>query len=403
MKKGILSSVVLAGLGISGAQAMDFNFFGHVGGFYDQGFGAGNKTGIYNDGFASDKKVGYAGVTGHLGIDLGFNALHIGVGAYSGVPIWGTDITNYGSYANAEYSKKYVDLSDLYLKYDAGDMTIAVGRFNNEFLGSDWITSYTQGVAAKWKVRNFGIWATWINDSTTYGYQPGRIASELSSWKRFPSSFDSFGIGNETFAGGMNFDFGFLKIDPFVHYYLHSKTNDTIQAGAKLALVFGENGPVQSTTAFRYLWQNTFSVDNDSTMLFWGDEELLFGGFFKLGGGYYATTGGNGISTLNNVTRFYGSFFTPNYYGQQLNYFTANKNVWYVFTGVKSQWFDLDVLYADGNYSEFSAVASVTLFDTQVKGSLNGIALKLGGGYVSNGFNKAHQLHNVVAFAKLSF
>lgn len=403
MKKKVFSSLVLSGLMATSAYAVDVNFFGHIGGAYNQGLSGGNKSGVDND------KASYGGVTGHLGVDFGFNALHLGVGAYGSFPIYGTKIFNEGYYENqadVAYSKKYADLSDLYIKYDGGDLTIAVGRFNNEFLDSPWINAYMQGVAAKWKIRSFGAWATWMNDYTTYGYAFNRIASELMSYHRFPSSFNGFGIGNEVFAGGLNFDFKFLKFDPYVNYFFNKgSVDDSIQAGARLALVFGDNGPVQSTTSIDFMWENTFGISNDDTMLLLTDEELLFGGVFKLGGGFLATTGGNGIVAINNPTRFYGAkFLTPNYNYGSSGYFFAKNNTWYVFTGVKSQYFDLDVLYANGDYNEFSAIASFTVFDKQVKGSLNGIALKVGGGYVNNGFkSNAFQHSNVVGFAKLSF
>lgn len=136
-------------------------------------------------------------------------------------------------------------------------------------------------------------------------------------------------------------------------------------------------------------------------MLFWLDQEFLFGGVFKIGAGAYTTTK-NGIYTPNNVTRFYtGTYLTPGY--SNINYFLGKVSSWYVFTGIKSQWVDLDVVYADGDHKEFTAILSVTIFDQKVKGSLNGISLKVGGGYVSNGFNSAYRRNNVVGFAKLTF
>lgn len=399
MKNKFLGSLALVSMALGGgAQAADFNIFGHLGALYNQGLGNGNIANL------DTKKAGYAGFTGHLGLDLGFNALHMGVGVYGSAPIWGTS-TVWGNQADNAYSKNYIDVSDLYLKYDTEELKVAVGRFNNDFLESDWLTSYQQGVAAKFDVKGLGLWASWMNDYTTYGYAPGRIASELSSWHLFPSSAHGFQFNKEVFAVGANIDLKFLKIDPFIHYFSnYNYKHDMLQAGTKVALVLGEDSPVQSTTAFRFMWQNQIDIDNDSTMLFWGDQELLFGGFLKLGGGYYATTGGSGIYSINNATRFYGAnFFTPAQGYPSLSYFSHDYSVWYVFTGIKSQWFDLDVLYADGTYNEFSAVASVTIFDVQAKGSLNGVALKVGGGYVSNGFNKGLQTQNAIAFVKLSY
>lgn len=418
MKKKIFGSMVLAGMALTSAQAVDVNFFGHIGAAYNQGLSAGN-TQHTVDG----KKATYAGVTGHVGMDLGFNALHLGVGVYGAMPIYGTHLqytpNNNGgagggnnapaiddNQANIMYSKDYIDLSDLYLIYDNSNVTLAVGRFNNEFLGSEWLNSYMQGVAFRYQSKMFGFWTAWINDATTYGYAPNRIASELMAYNRFPSSFNNFNLNNEVFAAGMKFDFDFLTFDPFVHYYLNKGHDDTIQAGANLALIFGqEGGPVQSTTAIKFMWENTLGKASDDTMMLLGDEELIFGGVFKLGAGVFATTGGDGIVTINDGTRFYGRrYLTPNFNYWSSAYFTPKNTTWYVFTGVKSTYFDLDILYADGDYKEFSAIASFTLFDTQSKGSLNGVSMKLGGGYVNNGFKTGpQQSSNVVAFAKLSF
>ncbi|WP_104697749.1 MULTISPECIES: hypothetical protein [unclassified Helicobacter] len=398
MKSKVFSSLVLSTVVATGAHAVDINFFGHIGGAYNQGLTNGNK--------APNDKASYGGVTGHLGIDFGFNALHLGVGAYGSFPIYGTSVVGFGNQADMAYSKDYADLSDLYIKYDTTDLVVAAGRFNNEFLESSWTNAYMQGVASRWKTRYFGVWLGWMNDFTTYGYAPNRIASELMSYHRFPSSFTHFGFGNEVFVGGLNFDFKFLKINPFMNYFFRDKGNDSILAGTDLSLIFGEGGVVQTTTAFNFLWQNTFGVSKDDTMLFMIDEELLFGGIFKLGGGFLATTGGNGIRPINDATRFYGGkFLTPNYgYYGSANYFFQKNNTWYVFTGVKSRFFDLDVLYADGDYHEFSAIASFTVFDKQVKGSLNGIALKIGGGYVNNGFKSSRfQRSNAIGFVKLSY
>ena len=408
MKK-IFGSMVLAGMALTSAQAVDVNFFGHIGAAYNQGLSEGNTQHS-----ADGKKATYAGVTGHVGMDLGFNALHLGVGVYGAVPIYGTKI-KYNengqaviddNQANIAYSKDYIDLSDLYLTYASSNVTLAVGRFNNEFLGSEWLNAYMQGVAFKYQSKMFGIWTAWMNDATNYGYAPNRIASELMAYNRFPSSFNNFNLNNEVFAAGMNFDFDFLTFDPFVHYYLNKGYDDTIQAGANLALIFGqEGGPAQSITTFKFMWENTLGARHDDTMMFLGDEELIFGGIFKIGAGVFSTTGGNGITTINDGTRFYGKkFLTPNFNYWSSTYFTPKNTTWYVFTGVKSTYFDLDILYADGDYNEFSAIASFTLFDTQSKGSLNGVSMKLGGGYVTNSFKSGpHQHSNVVAFAKLAF
>ena len=61
------------------------------------------------------------------------------------------------------------------------------------------------------------------------------------------------------------------------------------------------------------------------------------------------------------------------------------------------------MLYAGGDYSEFSAVASVRVFDLGLGFMREGLALDVGGGYVNNGFGGNLQYHNAIAFAKLVF
>ncbi|PAF53595.1 hypothetical protein BKH42_05285 [Helicobacter sp. 13S00482-2] len=407
MRNKVFSSFVLAGALLSSANAVDFKPFGHIGATFNKGFSNGNQAFDYSNG--EYKNADYSGLTAQLGLDVGFGNLHIGAAGWGGYGFYGSP-KNYEdgyTYAEARYTKKYGDLSDLYVKYD-GEIQLAVGRFDTEFLQSDWIAGHTQGVAAKWDSKYFGIWVTWVNDYATYGYQPNRFGSEINSFDRYSSSFSHFNIGkNDLLAGGINVDLGFLKIDPFVHYWLggygyynndetNTNTHSMIQAGTKVALEFGDDASIKSITSGRILWQNILGVNNDDTFLFWADEEVRFKDMVKVGAGWYSVGKKNGIYTINDRSRFYGvTYLTPGTY----SYFGQDASSWYVFAGFESEVINFDLLYANGDYNEFSAIVSWNVFKAK-----NNLALQIGGGYVSNGFqSKTAQQNNAVVFAKLSF
>ncbi len=390
MKTKLLGSVILAST-ITTASNADVQLFGHLGVLYNQGFG---------DVKIAGDNINYGGLTGHLGVDIGSSNVGFGVGGWGGTQLWGTQ-----DYAkNFVYGDQYIDLSDLYFRYN-GQFDFYAGRFDGHFLKADWIDNYIQGVGLSWKLgQNSNIWVTWANDYTTYGVLPGRIASELQAYRRFPSSFNNFGVGDwDLIAGGANLDFDILQIDPFVHYFLgtpnawrinYGDGNNTLQAGARAALMLGGSG-FKSTTAARFMWQNNYT----NTFLFWIDEELRFSEIFKLGAGWYIVGKDSGIYTITDHSRFYGRYTI-----HSMGYFGANTNSWYVFGGVEHKRVKFDVLYAGGGYNEFSAVASVRVLDYQLGFMREGLAVDVGAGYVGNGFGDNNiQYHNAIAFAKLVF
>lgn len=391
MKKNLLVSAVLASVIATGASA-DVELFGHLGAVYNQGFG---------DFKAPDGgSVNYGGLTGHLGVDIGNSNVGFGVGAWGGSQLWSGGITDYAK--NALYGDDYIDLSDLYFRYNGG-FDFYVGRFNGNFLRSDWIDNYIQGAGFSYKFGSrSNVWVTWVNDYTTFGVLPGRIASELTAYHRFPSSFNNFDVGSrDIIAGGANLDFGMFQVDPFVHYYLGAPfaRDNMLQAGLRAALVLGDESSVKSTTSARFMWQNT----HVNTFLLWLDEELRFANYFKFGGGWYMVGNDSGIYTITDHTRFYGRYTMPSISGSAGHFGAAGTNSWYVFGGVEHNRVKFDVLYAGGDYSEFSAVASVRVFDYQLGFMREGLGLDIGAGYVANGFSNSIQLHNAIVFAKLVF
>ncbi|MCI5787716.1 MAG: hypothetical protein MR025_09855, partial [Helicobacter trogontum] len=131
------------------------------------------------------------------------------------------------------------------------------------------------------------------------------------------------------------------------------------------------------------------------------DEELLFVDMIKLGGGYLSigNLSLNG-TTLVDRTRFYGQYLFPmkGYDGTGLanrGYLNAGVDTWYVFTGLKlGETLDFDVLYAGGDYKEFSAIINYNIL------SSGNLVWSVGGGFVSNGFGNAN---SGLVFTKLKF
>lgn len=131
------------------------------------------------------------------------------------------------------------------------------------------------------------------------------------------------------------------------------------------------------------------------------DEEFLFYNVFKLGGGYLSIGNiGLGTTTIVDRTRFYGQYLYPylGYNGTGLSnrsYLNAGVNTWYVFTGFKVyDSLDFDILYAGGDYKEFSAIINYNVLNS------GNLKWSIGGGYVSNGFGNAN---SALAFTKLKF
>ena len=117
-------------------------------------------------------------------------------------------------------------------------------------------------------------------------------------------------------------------------------------------------------------------------------------------GVYFAI--GLGGNSIVDRTRFYGQYLYPySFNGTGLSnrgYLNAYVNTWYVFTGLKlGEKLDFDVLYAGGDYKEFSAIANFNIIGSD---NVEGIVWSVGGGYVTNGFGNAH---SAIAYTKLKF
>ncbi|RDU64883.1 hypothetical protein CQA53_07375 [Helicobacter didelphidarum] len=408
MTKKLIGSVVLAGVLASAASAVQITPFGYVGVIANFGFGDANKL-------PGEGTTGYLGVTGHIGVDFNFSGFKIGAGAMAGfAPL---TIGTEGSYTNntyvgwngSLYRRPWVELSDLYLGYQGSGFDVALGRYNaSKILATaDWIGGHNQGFALAYQSSYFGIWATWVNDYLRNGYnansslaKDGRYGMDISGMGSYASSWNNFNVNNELFALGADFKFGeYVSLSPYAQYWLRNNGwSDTLQAGARLIVSFNA-GPVKSTTTGRFLWSN--NINNGGNGFMWqADQEFVFIDMIKLGGGYLSIGNiGLGGNTIVDRTRFYGQYLYPGAYNgtglANRGYLDAGVNTWYVFTGFKlGEALDLDILYADGDYKEFSTILNYNIIGGEK------LTWSVGGGYVTNGFGNAH---TGLVYTKLKF
>lgn len=410
-----MGSFVLAGILSSSLQAAEITPFGKLGVLGNFGFGSGNT--LNHAGV-----TGYVDIIGHAGVDFNFNGLRLGVGVMAGyAPLTvgaGGSFTNNAFVGNGKlFVSPWIDVSDLYIQYQGSGLDFALGRYNASKIltTADWVGGYNQGFALAYQSEHFGIWGTWVNDWLRNGYNAsanlkdggeGRYGMDISGFGKYPSSWNHFGFNNELFALGLDFKFGeHVSLSPYVQYALNATNvtnhtlSDVLQTGVRAILDF-DLGSVKTTTTARALWSHTFKNSGNGVM--WQiDEELLFVDTIKLGGGYMSigNIGLNG-TTLVDRTRFYGQYLHPmsGYNGTGLSnrsYLNAGVNTWYVFTGLKlGEALNFDVLYAGGNYKEFSAIVN---YDIMNSGNL---VWSVGGGFVSNGFGNAN---SGLVFTKLKF
>ncbi len=399
MTKRIIGSVVLAGILASGVQAVEVTPFGKVGAIGNFGFGNGN--------------IGYVGLVGQAGVDFNFSGFKLGAGVMAGFAPFtinsGGDFTHNAFVGNGRlFSNPWVDVSDLYIGYQGSGLDFSLGRYNaSKILATaDWIGGHNQGFALAYQSQYFGIWGTWVNDWLRNGFNAssklggdGRYGMDLSGFGGYASSWNNFNFNNELFALGLDFKFGEgISFSPYAQYWLRSGDHSVLQAGGRAVFDFNF-GSVRTITTARALWSHLFH--NGANGLMWQiDEELVFADIVKLGGGYFSVgdVGLGGLSLVDR-TRFYGQYINPmSYSGVGLSnrsYLNAGVDTWYVFTGFKlGDTLDFDVLYAGGNYKEFSAILNYNII------SNGNLVWSIGGGFVSNGFEGRNA---GIAFTKLKF
>ena len=423
MKK-LSVSLTLAAVLSASAGAAEVNPFGFIGGYYSQGFSnMPTQTSATNS-----KEVGeaYASVAAHLGIDVGLTSnISFGLGFWGGLPLYETYYSSLTPVGDRFYPQNW-DVSDAYLKFDNKSTSIIGGRFDvgrfyhgedgKDYTGMDWLWGNIQGAAFNMKSKNIGFWALWMNSKLGVNGNYNRIAYDMASFGTF-SAFKHNHVG-EVFMGGIDFDYDVFKFSPYVMYdtnHQHSNaagTRSVLSAGAKAVLDI-KGGSVESITTLRALWQQYEIAGRDiSPLLLWVDEELVFNEIFKVGAGYIKTNDYGVLLYGNDKSRFYGYRSTGTSSGGIYGagnplYYGGNSGTYYVFAGIKpDSRLELDLLFAGGDYSEFSAVGQFRLLGQEDKANL-----KVGAGFVStrgynwdanNSIDFEKRRNNLIAFLRLS-
>lgn len=391
MKTKFFGSLAIASLLVSGAQAVSFDVFGHVGTAYSFGIDK------IRDDNGNSKEPWFGGVTARAGFEVGFGPVSMGFGVSGGLPYLISPDGYYKTHVENVYFTKPKDvdwynwLSDAYLRVDTRNFSIIGGRYDLSVFfdgkdgktpnGVDWISGLNEGASLKLETRYLTWWAIYSYEVMDFGSRtPGRIGSDLMGFHQY----DNVGYGNNSHYFSSGFDINIneiVYIDPFVTYLMQNG-DDVLQIGGKVDLMLGDK-KFSSQTTLRAMYQNYYK----SSYLFWGDQEFKVYDIFKFGGGYYSVGNDGGIFHLSDKTRFYGNVF-----GESSDYFSEGRDVWYVFTGITHRFFELDVLYADKDYKEISVIGSINLINNRTT------KLSIGGGWVrEDSFDKA------VAFTKFSF
>lgn len=426
MKKLYVSLAAIVAMTAS-ASAVEVNPFGHLGAFYHQGFGG---LGISDDSGKTVQRA-YGNISARVGLDIGLSqTFSIGLGGWGAYPFY--DISGNDLTTKSAFPRKG-DVSDAYLRYDGGRLSFALGRFDmgefflgkdgKNYTGVDWIYGNVQGGAINVDGGAVSLWAYWRNSQLGAGQAFNRMGYELSSFDSYQHQKDMSKIG-ELVAGGIDIDFGALKVSPFASYLTDRSraydvpngmdgVDDVLNAGAKAQLELG-TGSVKSITALRAVWgMSNLMGDGRSTngVTLWIDEELRFNDIFKLGAGYISQGKNNNLLNFGDRARFYG--YRGGLSGAGVGSFIGYGDTYYVFGGVEAKRVALDLLYSGGDYEEISAVGSVKIWEGSEK-----MYLSLGAGYVGTGkasyngstvgnlFDNATNgkwQHSAIAFAKFGF
>ncbi|WP_334094658.1 hypothetical protein [Helicobacter typhlonius] len=426
MKKVVYVSLVAASALAMSANAVEVNPFGHLGAFYHQGFGGLPTT----DKNGKEVQRAYADVSARVGIELGLSqSLSVGLGGWGAYPFYTTGHQN--NYVGDIAIPKNGDVSDAYLRYDGGSLSFILGRFDmgqfylgkdgKNYTGVDWIYGNVQGAALNVGSKAVSFWAYWRNSQLGAGQAYNRMGYELSSFNTYQNYKSSTKIG-ELVSAGLDFDFGMLKVSPFVAYLTDMNTSidttknslgtdDILNAGAKAQLELG-SGNLKSITTLRGIYGTNNIVGkgkNTNGVTFWVDEELRFNDIWKLGAGYVSQNKDAHLLNFGDRARFYGyrGGLSGAGYGAYLGGSGLNNHsTWYVFGGVEAKRVALDLLYAGGDYEELSAVGSVKLWTNS-----DNMYFSVGAGYVGTGkgspfYNAVSNdkwQHSALAFAKFGF
>ncbi|TLD95757.1 hypothetical protein LS71_007905 [Helicobacter jaachi] len=426
MKKVYVSLAVATSLAVS-MNAAEINPFGHLGAFYHQGLGG---MGVL-DKNGKEVQAAYANVSARAGIDIGLGSnISIGLGGWGGYPFYSTGFNPSSGdedlVGESAFPKKG-DVSDAYVRYDGTTLSFALGRFDmgefflgkakdsetKSYTGVDWIYGNVQGGALNVQGGVMGLWAYWRNSALGAGQAYNRMGYELSSFDTYQNYKNSTDIG-ELVGAGLDFDFGVVKLSPFVSYLTDVNTSvdsvkntngvdDVLNAGAKAQIELG-SGNLKSITTLRAVYGTsniTGKGNSTNGLTFWADEELRFNDIFKFGAGYVSQDENSNLLDFGNRARFYGyRNGMPNMYGTYGSNLGAGygQSTYYVFGGIEAKRVGLDLLWSGGDYKELSAVGSLKIWERGDK-----LYFTVGAGYIHNEVPAGKDQNSVLAFGKLGF
>lgn len=398
MVKKALVSVSICGVlsGVSGAEIV-VSPFGYLTGMYQS-------TG--DDKFAFHVRSGADFNVNNSGFSFGLGA----------IGVWNIPL------ATNIPSASMGDISDAYLQYkrsvtiDDGKtketLHASIGRFNSDFLRSDWIAGNIQGLGVRYSISNrFDVYVAYLNSYLNTGYKKGQIGAKygtsIATLVPFsPTTKDMF-VGGEVAMLGISFTekqkflfdiFGLVNSQlPGNNALLGTSLGSSLLGQAGVTMSFNiatQKEGFQARTTLRGLAQfgNTDRRDvpdrlgQDFSFLAWADERLtIFNDFYIGGGAHYVggREGMGGIYSITDATRYYGNTMglASTTMGYIAPYFYNNTLTAYAYAGIEYKRFKLHALASFIDYTEYSAMIQYRFWEQDA------MSLEAGGGFIHYSFD----------------
>lgn len=350
---------------VLGTTKLTITPFGELGGLYNQGVGNNHS---------------YGNLMAHAGVNFILdNGLDFGLGVIGGWAIW--DKTGGSQFSPNVTKGSQGDLSEVFVHYKNSRLEFAVGRFNANFLGFDYMSGNIQGAAGAittndgrmhyWAMFADSMLYTGANRNTSstlygtnmiYNYNPNSKRNIMGSWGEVLAA--GFDYTDQGFDASI-----FTLIDTRLPAnQLAGKKGALFQLGGKLGYEMNFSGAWHSKSILRGIFQsgNTSASSvstSGSSGLIWLDQTFVYR-VFEFGGGLYgifSSNGNGGIYTFSDPTRYYGkiinapgTFPSPYFSSDGVNQLVNG----YIFGSIdlmKSALpFRIDGIITFGRYQEYS-------------------------------------------------
>ncbi|WP_432706765.1 hypothetical protein [Helicobacter bizzozeronii] len=376
---------------------------------------------IYNQGLQQSAHS-YVGFDARVGTNFSFNnGWAFGIGAIGAWNVYSRNkkfqpIVSIGNVLGSAESdmRPYLsmgDISDAYVKYDTKRLKFAIGRFNSNFVGFDWIQGNIQGASLFIHRNDFRYWGVFMDSMLYNGYQGNdlqgaRIATGINALASYDPVSKKKYVGGEVVAFGMGYEHKGFSIAPFilVDSKLPLATKGVLfQVGGKFQYQANLPKGFKSFTILHGIYQHgdTDAIKgNNEAGLFMIDQTFLYK-IFNFGLGFYAIPAPNKKGyfwSFNDKTKFYGRGI--NSIGVPAIYFANATMTGYVFGGMKTKRVRIDAMIAWGDYQEYSLMTNYKIWNYKE------MTLDAGIGYVYSYSSKAvSNIGNssLVLFTKFSY